>query len=150
MNETRVLDFQNSLEEEGYSKNNHSRIIMANFNRNFMPFLGDASASEPVRWPLDTYLEDEEFRAEYPFSPAVQNEAHGKTIEMEYCVDLDQWKEYDDAFTSSDPSFVSMATDRGKYCQFLPCRESQVRLLHQTCAADHLLLSPCQRFFRSQ
>ncbi|CAF1223277.1 unnamed protein product, partial [Rotaria sordida] len=49
---------------------------MANFNSDFNPVFNCPLLPEFVHWPLDMYLDDDEFRAGYPFSPVPEVESN--------------------------------------------------------------------------
>jgi hypothetical protein len=50
---------------------------MANFNGDFNPVYGNPLPSEFSHWPLDLYVDDDEFRAGYPFSDIPEMEPDG-------------------------------------------------------------------------
>ena len=50
---------------------------MTNINGDFIPIENNSLPPEFAQWPLDMYLDDDEFRAGYPFSPLLENELNG-------------------------------------------------------------------------
>ena len=99
-----------------------------------MPILGDASAAEFAPSSSDTYLEDEEFRAGYPFSPEKDIEIEWYEIRsseskpIEFSLSLDRWESDDDQSTSGNNNFGSQNAENGKCSELIPVIEPTGRM----------------------
>lgn len=51
---------------------------MTNVNGDLIPLIDTSLPPDIAQWPLDMYLDDDEFRAGYPFPPAPENLLDGK------------------------------------------------------------------------
>ena len=99
----------------------------------FMPILGDASAAEFAPSSSDTYLEDEEFRAGYPFSPEKDIEIDGTKFAVRRAnpsnsLSLDRWESDDDQSTSGNNNFGSQNAENGKCSELIPVIEPTGRM----------------------
>jgi hypothetical protein len=148
-NETRLLDFQNYLEEDGHSdkikaeESWQTSIVISCHFWAMQQHLNLFGGLWTRTWRMKSFVLDIRFHLLYRTKRTVKQSRRSIAfieINGEHMV------------THSRP--VILVVDRWQLTAVIIANfdhaENHIRLLHQACASDHLLLSPYQRFFRSQ